>query len=77
MMHCFYIRVYLVNGEMFAQYIFSRILHRVLDARKYYVSGKRNHYRAHRAKVSSRARCAKISLCENITFTVGKHDFKG
>ena len=37
-----------VNVEIFAQYIFSRISHRALDARKYDVRGKMNHYRSNR-----------------------------
>ena len=39
-------RVYTVNVEMFAQYIFSRISRRVVDARKYDVSEKLNCYSA-------------------------------
>ena len=34
-----------VNVEIFAQYIFLRISRRALDARKYDVSEKMNHYR--------------------------------
>ena len=34
-----------VNVEISAQYIFLRILHMVLDARKYDVSENINHYR--------------------------------
>ena len=37
-----------VNVDIFAQYIFSRISRRVLDARKYDVSEKINPYRANR-----------------------------
>ena len=37
-----------VNVEIFMQYIFSRISHRVLNAQKYDVSEKRNHYSSNR-----------------------------
>ena len=37
-----------VNIEIFAQYIFSRISRRALDARKYDVSEKMKHYRSNR-----------------------------
>ena len=37
-----------VNVDIFAQYIFSRISRRALDARKYDLSEKVNHYRPNR-----------------------------
>ena len=37
-----------VNVEIFAPYIFLRISRRALDARKYDVSEKMNHYRSNR-----------------------------
>ena len=73
--------LYTVNVEIFAQYIFSRISRRVLEAQKYDVSEKINHYRADRVNCPMRENlsmrkcrlgldarkfsCAKIS-----TFTV-------
>ena len=47
-------QTYTVNVEIFAQYIFSRILCRVLDARKYDVSEKINHYRTDRVNCAMR-----------------------
>ena len=38
-------KIYTVNVEIFAQYIFSRISRRSLAARKYDVSEYINHYR--------------------------------
>ena len=40
--------VYAVNVEIFAQYIFSRILRRVLDASKFEVNDNKNHDRTNR-----------------------------
>ena len=37
-----------VNVEIFAQFIFSRISRRVLDARKFDMSEKISHYRSNR-----------------------------
>ena len=37
-----------VNVQIFAQYIFSHILHGAVDARKYDVSEKMNHCRSNR-----------------------------
>ena len=49
-----------VNVEMFAHYIFSRISHRVLDARKYDLSVKINYYNrinCHTCKNLSMLKC--------------------
>ena len=43
-----YMIINTVNVQIFAQYIFSRISRRALDARKYDVSEKMNHYRLYR-----------------------------
>ena len=42
------LRLDTVNVDIFAQYIFSRISRRMLDARKYDVSEKINPYRANK-----------------------------
>ena len=39
-----------VNVEIFAQYTFSRISRRALDARKFYASENSNHKRTNRIK---------------------------
>ena len=82
--HSANIYLYTVNIYIFAQYIFSRILHSALDARKYDVNEKMKHYRSNRIYYKMREnlstrkchqgldvrkfRCAKIS-----TFTVYKY----
>ena len=43
-----WLEIYTVNVEIFAQYIFSRILRSALDARKYDVSEKMKRYRSNR-----------------------------
>ena len=52
-----------VNVEIFAQYIFSRISHRALDARKYDVSEK-----IIIGQIEILIRCAKICPRENVTW---------
>ena len=52
-----------VNVEIFAQYIFSRISHKVLDGQKFNMSEKINHYRA----IELTTICAKISPREIAT----------
>ena len=70
-----------VNVEIFAQYIFSRILRRALDARKFGVSENYNHNRAIRNKQHMRENLTtqilllvlgarKFSCAKICTFTV-------
>ena len=57
---CIYINV-TVNIEIFAQYIFSRISRRALDARKFDVSENYNH------NTTINSICAKIKLREYVS----------
>ena len=61
---------YTVNVKMFAQYIFSRISHRALDAQKFDVSENYNHNRTNMIKWDVRKNLTtqiclllKIQLC--------------
>ena len=47
-------KMYTVNVEIFAQYIFSRISRSALDARKYDVIVKMKHYRSNRINYKMR-----------------------
>ena len=74
--------IYAVNVDNFAQYIFSRISHRALDARKIDVSENYNHNRTNRNKQhmpenttaqtcvmgldALKFNCAKISTCTGL-----------
>ena len=54
-----------VNVHIFAQYIFSRISRRALDARKYDVSEKMNYYRSNR-KICPRENVTRGLMRENL-----------